>query len=71
MEQDRGQRQDRVHSPGRRMRMVTRFTTSDLAERFGIDRDAAYGLVRFLLAMGAIERKGVRKPARGRGRGRV
>ena len=48
--------------------MNPRFTVSDLAEKFNVDKEDVRGLVRFCVALGLATQRGKRKPVSGRGR---
>ena len=49
--------------------MTRPVTVKEIAELFNIDKDTAYGFIRFCLAIDAAVDRGVRKPEGGRGRG--
>lgn len=42
---------------------------SEFAEKLQVERNIAYGFVRFLLALGLVELKGVRQSESGKGKG--
>jgi predicted ArsR family transcriptional regulator len=45
------------------------FTTNEAADRLGVDRQIAYGLIRFFLERGVVEECGTRKEVGAKGKG--
>lgn len=45
------------------------YTTDEIAQRLGIDKDGAYNFVRACIAMGVCAQNGTRPPPGGKGKG--